>query len=471
MQRYDLCVIGTGPAGQRAAIQAAKLGKRVAAIEKRQTVGGVAINTGTIPSKALREAILQLGGRESPAPRFIDFQAARNSLLRDLQTSVQRVIASEVAIVEEQFRRNGIETFHGTAGFEDAHGVRIQSRGGEARIEAEKFVIAVGTVPAKPASVEFDASSVITSDEILDLPSLPKSLIVVGGGVIGTEYASMFTALGVDVTLIEGKDKLLPFVDGEIVEALQYHLRRSGMTLRMGEKVVSIRKHETSARHLTTDDAMVEATLESGKTLRADCLLYAIGRHGATDELNLQAVGLKSDDRGRIRVNENLQTAQQHIYACGDVIGFPALASTSMEQGRIAACHMFGKRYEQCDELLPYGIYAVPEISMVGWTEERLTAENIPFESGVAKYSEIARGQLLRDDIGMLKLLMHQDSHTVLGVHVIGTGATELVHIGQVAMAFKATVEYFLNAVFNYPTLAECYKVAAHNAVNKLRLE
>lgn len=287
--------------------------------------------------------------------------------------------------------------------------------------------------------------------------------------MIGTEYASMLCALGVKVTLIEGRGRLLDFVDGEITEALQYHLRQAGMTLRLGEKVVSIRKIAPPPGARSTNDSMVEATLESGKTLRADCLLYAVGRQGCTDELGLDKAGLKADARGRIKVNSNFQTDVPHIYAAGDVIGFPALASTSMEQGRMAAAHMFGERVAQAQELLPYGIYAIPEISMVGWTEDKLTAEEIPFESGIAQYREIARGHLLGDDMGMLKLLIHQETHTILGVHIIGTGATELVHIGQAAMAFNATVEYFVNAVFNYPTLAECYKVAALNGLNKLR--
>jgi NAD(P) transhydrogenase len=315
----------------------------------------------------------------------------------------------------------------------------------------------------------FDSKTVITSDEILRLPYLPKSMIVVGGGVIGTEYASMLQALGVKVTLVEGRTRLLDFVDAELTEALQYHLRNNGATLRMGEKVVTVRLVEPLAGVKTPSGMQVEAVLESGKAIRADCLLYAVGRQGATDGLNLGAAGLKTDSRGRIVVNTNYQTDVPHIYAAGDVIGFPALASTSLEQGRQAACHMFKAPFERVEETLPYGIYSIPEISMVGWTEERLTAEGIPYESGIAHYREIARGQLLGDDIGMLKLLIHQETHTILGVHIIGTGATELVHIGQAAIAFKATVEHFVNTVFNYPTLAECYKTAAFNALNKLR--
>lgn len=294
-------------------------------------------------------------------------------------------------------------------------------------------------------------------------------MIVVGGGVIGTEYASMLAALGVKVTLIEGRTRLLDFVDSEITEALQYHLRQAGVTLRLGEKVVSIQRVEPPPGARTTNNVMAEATLESGKTIRADCLLYAIGRQGATASLNLAAAGLDADDRGRIKVNAQYQTAAPNIFAVGDVIGFPALASTSMEQGRMAACNMFGQQCESYGQTLPYGIYSIPEISMVGWTEEKLTSEGVPYEAGVAQYKEIARGQLLGDEIGMLKILIHQESRAILGVHAIGTGATELIHIGQAAMAFGATVDYFVNAVFNWPTLAECYKVAALNGINKLR--
>ena len=469
MRQYDLCVIGSGPAGQRAAIQAAKLGKSACIVEKRDVVGGVAVNTGTIPSKALREAILSMLQRQSAMPQVGDFREARRHSFRELVASADRVVDAEIEIVQRHLRSNGVQVYHGAGHFLDANTVGVEGGFGAEKIRAERVLIAVGTEPARPPSVGFDSVTVITSDELLSLPTLPHSMIVVGGGVIGTEYASMLQALGVKVTLIEGRPRLLEFVDGEITEALQYHLRQSGMTLRLGERVVTIRRIEAPPGARAVDGAMAEAVLESGKTLRADCLLYAIGRHGATEGLDLAKAGLEADARGRIEVNEHFQTKVGHIYAAGDVIGFPALASTSMEQGRAAACHMFGQCAERVSGQLPYGIYSIPEISMIGWTEERLTKEEVPFESGVAMYREIARGQLIGDDIGMLKLLIHQESHTILGVHVIGTGATELIHIGQCAMAFNATVEYFVNAVFNYPTLAECYKTAALNGLNKLK--
>lgn len=468
MAHYDLCVIGSGPAGYKAAIQAAKLKKRVCVIERERVVGGAAINTGTIPSKALREAILTLNDRSVFMPRATDFTSARNEVFQGLMGRCARIIASEIELIREHFARNGIDLREGIGRLVDAHTVEIERDDTRVTVSADNILIAVGTRPARPPNVPFDARTILTSDELLELEYLPHSMLVVGGGVIGTEYASMLSALGVKVTLIEGRSRLLDFVDAEITEALQYHLRQNGMTLRLGEKVTKIEKIDAPERARTADSTMAQATLESGKTLRADCLLYAIGRQGATDDLGLEKAKLTADHRGRIKVNEHYQTEVPSIYAAGDVIGFPALASTSMEQGRLAACHMFGEPCHAVPELLPYGIYAVPEISMVGWTEQRLTDEGIPYEAGVAQYREIARGQLLGDDIGMLKMLVHQETRHVLGVHAIGTGATELIHIGQAAIAFKATVDYFVDTVFNYPTLAECYKVAAYNAVNKL---
>lgn len=468
MRRYDLCVIGSGPAGQKAAIQAAKLGKRACVIERREVVGGNAVNTGTIPSKALREAILRLLGRESAMPREADLRSARAATLTGLLESCNQVIKAEIEIVRRHLGSNEVDVIAGQASFRDKNTVDIVNAHSSTAVQADYFLIATGTDPAKPANVPFDDRNVLTSDELVKLPYLPYSMIVVGGGVIGTEYASMLQALGVKVTLIEGRPRLLDFVDPEIIEALQYHLRQSGMTLRCGEKVVKISKEDATGRS-GADGVSVEAMLESGKIIRADSLLYAIGRQGSTDHLNLIAAGLAADDRGRIKVNASYQTEVPHIYAAGDVIGFPALASTSMEQGRLAACHMFKYKAEAVSGELPYGIYSIPEISMCGWTEERLTKEGVPFESGIAYYRETARGQLLGDLNGMLKLLIHQESHAVLGVHIIGTGATELLHIGQAVMGLKGTAEYFVNTVFNYPTLAECYKVAAMNGLNKLR--
>jgi len=468
MDHYDLCVIGSGPASQKAAVQAAKLGKKVCIIERTEVLGGAAINTGTIPSKSLREAILHLTGFKHRGLMGESYQVKKKITIDDLIFWCQQVIKAEIDIVRSQLMRNGVDLIVGSGCFQ-SHDWVLSVHGNDVKaINVDKVMIATGSRPSRPSDIPFDTTRIVDADGILKLPHLPRTLIVVGGGVIGTEYASMMQALGVKVTLIEGRTRLMDFLDAEIGEALQYHLRQAGMTLRMGEKVIKVELIDAPEGSTAQDGKLVQATLESGKTIRGDCLLYCVGRQGNTEELDLEKVGLKSDERGRIPVNENYQTEVPNIYAAGDVIGFPALASTSMEQGRLAACHMFGKHVESVPELFPYGIYAIPEISMVGWTEDKLTAAGIPFESGVAQYKEIARGQLLGDVAGMLKLLIHQESRTILGVHCIGNGATEIVHIGQAVMFFKGTVDYFINTVFNYPTLAECYKVAALNGANKL---
>ena len=469
MRHCDLCVIGSGPGGQKAAIQAAKLGKSVVIVERMEAVGGVAINTGTIPSKAMREAVMALTGAARIVPQRQEEVTSRESRIQMLLKACQRVITAENELVRRQLIGNEIDIVHGHGSFMDERTVQVDGIRGIDVIDADNILIATGTTPAKPPGVPFDSQIIITSDELLNLKDLPRSMMVVGGGVIGTEYASMMAAMGVRVTIIEGRPRLLEFIDQEIGEALQYHLRQAGCTLRLGEKVMAIKQIETPRGGRSEGQPLAEAVLESGKSVVADCLLYAIGRQGATGGLNLPKAGLMADNRGRIKVNEFFQTDKPNVYAVGDVIGFPALASTSMEQGRRAACHMFGETYQQAENLIPYGIYSIPEISTVGWNEEALTKEGIPYEAGIAQYKEIARGQLLGDDVGMLKLLIHQETHLLLGVHAIGTNATELIHIGQAVMAFKGTAEYFINAVFNYPTLAECYKVAAFNGLNKLR--
>ena len=500
MRHYDCAVIGTGPAGQKAAIQAAKLGKRVAIIEKSPAVGGAAINTGTIPSKALREAVLHLTGASKRGLFGEGYRVKRDITVADLIFVSQQVIHHELQLVRSHFDRNGIDLIWGEARFEDPKCLLVSRPGEREHITADKFVIATGTRPALPGSVPFNTKSVFSSDSLLQMEKLPRSMIVVGGGVIGCEYACMMATLGVKVTLVEGRHEVLGFLDSEIIEAFQYHMRSMGMTLRMNEKVAHIDlikppapaegekaaepavpggeaegvapKGSAEAVSLSGNAwnaPMVQATLESGKHLRAQALLYAVGRQGTTEELRLDKAGLAADDRGRIPVDEHYRTPVPHIYAVGDVVGFPALASTSMEQGRLAMCHAYGEPTKSIPELFPYGIYAVPEISMVGKTEQQLTEAGVPYEAGIAQYKELARGQLLGDDTGMLKLLIHQDTHQILGVHAIGTGATELIHIGQAVMAFNGTVEFFINNVFNFPTLAEAYKVAALNGLNKLR--
>ncbi|MGH7130576.1 MAG: Si-specific NAD(P)(+) transhydrogenase [Phycisphaerales bacterium] len=468
MRHCDLCVIGSGPGGYKAAIQAAKLGKDVVVIEKMQVVGGVAINTGTIPSKALREAVLAVTGASRLITGLVD-QLDPATRLERMTEACRRVIAAEVEVVRQQLQSNGVEILNGHGTFKDPNTLLSDGVRGTETVIADRILIAVGTTPARAPGVEFDGHILMTSDDLLKLGKLPRTMTVVGGGVIGTEYASMFAALGTRVTIVEGRPRLLDFIDAEICEALQYHLRQMGVTLRLGEKVSGIRKIDAPRAGRNGDMFAAEAMLESGKTIVADCLVHAIGRQGATAALGLDKVGLNADNRGRLKVNEHYQTEVPHVYAVGDVIGFPALASTSMEQGRLAACHMFGEPAQSYADLVPYGIYSIPEISMVGWTEERLTQEQIPYECGIAQYKEIARGQLIGDDIGMLKLLVHSETHALLGVHAIGSGATELIHIGQAIMAYKGTAEYLVNTVFNYPTLAECYKVAGFNVMNKLK--
>jgi NAD(P) transhydrogenase len=465
MRRFDCAVIGSGPAGQKAAIQAAKLGKKTVVIEKSSVLGGAAINTGTIPSKALREAVLHLTGASYRGLFGESYRVKRDITVADLIFVSEQVIRHELDLVRGHFDRNNIELIWGEAHFVSSNLLEVVRPDDAERLSADVFIIATGSRPARPESVPFDDDSVFCSDTLLRLVRLPRTMIVVGGGVIGTEYACMMATLGVKVTLVEGRREVLGFLDRELTEAFQYHMRRLGTTLRLGEKVAKI-------EHIPADAAygpVVQATLESGKTLRAQTLLYAIGRQGTTAGLQLENVGLVADDRERLKVNAQYQTEVPHIYAVGDVIGFPSLASTAMEQGRLAVCHAFGAPTSSFPELFPYGIYAIPEISMVGKTEDQLTEAGIPYEAGIAQYKELARGQLLGDDTGMLKLLIHQDTHQILGVHAIGTDATELIHIGQAVMAFNGTVDYFINNVFNFPTLAEAYKVAALNGRNKLR--
>lgn len=461
---YDLLVIGSGPAGQRAAIQAAKLSKRVAITERRAVVGGVCINTGTIPSKTLREAVLNLTGYRERGFYGESYTVKKNITMADLLYRTDQVIGHEIDVIRHQLQRNGVEMFNASAEFVDPHTVRLTMTdgAGHRKLTGENIVIAVGTSATRDPHIPFDGQAVFTSDDVLGLKALPKTLAVIGGGVIGCEYASIFAALGVRVTLVEKGERLLPFVDREIIEALDYHLRENRMTIWLRETVKGIEIAGQGAA------ARVRVELESGKQIVADKALYSIGRTGATATLNLPAAGLQPDDRGRLQVNACYQTQVPHIYAAGDIIGFPSLASTSMEQGRIASCHAFGVETKSAPALFPYGIYTIPEMSYVGRNEEELTGQNVPYEVGKASYREIARGQIIGDSIGMLKLIFHRETRELLGTHIIGEGASELIHIGQAVLAFGGKLDYFINTVFNYPTLAECYKNAAFDGMNRL---
>ena len=462
MYDYDLVAIGSGPAGQRAAVQAAKLGKRVAIVEKQRCLGGVCIDLGTIPSKTLRESILffsNLGGRWDRRGARPETRPTAQQLL----ARVAEVVSREQEVIDNQLRRNDVEVVHGEAAFHDPHTLVVTDGRSERQLSADKIVIAVGTRPAPPPGVPADGQTILTSDDVVGLAQVPRAMVVVGGGVIGIEYACMFATLGVPVTLVEKRDRPLEFLDREIVDELMHQMRNRNVTFRLGEAVESIAMSEGPPRRAVI-------LLESGKRIVSDAVLFSVGRIAATGALNLGAAGLETDERGRIRVDETFCTSVPHIFAAGDVIGYPSLAATSSEQGRLAACRAFGVDGGRMGSHFPIGIYAIPEISRVGLAELELTQKRVPYETGIARYREIARGQILGDDTGLLKLLFHREDRRLLGVHAIGTGATELVHIGQAVLALGGGIDYFLQTVFNYPTLAECYKVAALDASNKLRV-
>jgi NAD(P) transhydrogenase len=461
---YDMLVIGSGPAGQRAAIQSAKLDKRTALIERKAVLGGVCINTGTIPSKTLREAVIYLSGYRLRSIYGESYTVKQNITIDDLLFRTEHVIRHEIDVTRYQLQRNGVEMINAEAAFVDPHTLRLTmvDHSGERTVTAANVLIATGTEATRDPQIPFDGQNIFVSDDILTLKKLPRTLAVIGAGVVGCEYASIFSALGVRVTLVDRSRRLLPFVDAEVVEALDYHLRQNRMTLRFNEVVSGIELVQNGA------DTRVKIHLGSGKEIVAEKALYSIGRTGATGRLNLEAAGLNADERGRLKVNDSYQTQAPHVYAAGDVIGFPSLASTSLEQGRLAACHAFGVQATSTPALFPYGIYTIPEISYVGKNEEELTQANVPYEMGKASYREIARGQIIGDNIGMLKILFHRETRELLGVHIIGESACELIHIGQAVMSLGGKIDYFVNTVFNYPTLAECYKNAAFDGVNRL---
>ncbi|RMG30859.1 MAG: Si-specific NAD(P)(+) transhydrogenase [Gammaproteobacteria bacterium] len=462
MRHFDFLVIGSGPAGQRAAIQAAKLGCNVAIVERRPVVGGVSVHTGTIPSKTLREAALYLSGWDQRGVYGQNYRLKKKIGIEDLMKRLDITLHHEIEVMENQLMRNGITVIHGIASFTDPHTIEVERPDGtKEHYTADKFLIAVGSRPARPEGIPFDNETIIDSDGILNLKRLPRSMIVVGAGVIGVEYASIFSTLDVRITLVDGRPTLLDFMDREIVDELVHAMRERGMVLRLGEKVEQVEKDP---------QGHVVCWLESGKRLVAETILFAAGRIGCTYALGLENAGLQTDARRRLRVNEHFQTEVPHIYAAGDVIGFPALASTSMDQGRLAACHAMGVEGCTTQEYFPFGIYAVPEVSMIGATERELTEQKVPYETGVCRLRETARGQIMGLQEGILKLLIRIEDHRLLGVHIIGEGATELVHIGQAVLTLGGTLEYFLENVFNYPTLAEAYKVAALDAWNRLML-
>lgn len=461
MTEFDLVVVGSGPAGQKAAIQAAKLGKKVALVERHASLGGACVNTGTIPSKTIREAILYLTGLNQRAIYGQSYRLKESVSIEDISVRTRHVVEAERQVIRDQLLRNHVALFDGCARFVDEHTLAIDGRDdSERRVSANGIVIATGSTPAHPAGIDFNGSTVLDSDDIvLRLGKLPSTIVIVGAGVIGVEFASMFAALGSRVTIVDARETMLDFCDPEIIEALRYHLRELNVVFRFGERVERVEARDNGT--LTT--------LASGKVMPADVVFYSAGRVGAVGELRLENAGIEADDRGRIQVDELYRTAQPHIYAVGDVIGFPSLASASAEQGRLAACHLFGIPDHAGEAPLPIGIYSIPEISYVGKTEPELTAATIPYEIGISHYRELARGQILGESHGLVKLLVSPTDRTLLGVHAFGAGATEVVHIGQAVMGLGGTIDYLVESVFNYPTFAEAYKVAALDALNKLR--
>ncbi len=459
---FDLAVIGSGPGGQKAAIMAAKLGRRVCVVDTKTMVGGVCVNTGTIPSKTLREAVLYLTGMQLRDLYGASYRVKDDISISDLLARLQHVIGRETEVIRSQLLRNHIELIPGLATFVDPHtlSVDVDTSDNHRTLTTAKVVIATGTTPARPANVDFDGVRVLDSDQVLTMDTVPDSMVVVGAGVIGVEYASMFAALGTRVTLVERRDQMLDFCDPEIVESLKFHLRDQTMSFRFGEEVAGV---QSFGRGTIT-------TLASGKRIAAEVVMHSAGRQGNTGALHLELAGLTADKRGRLVVNDHYQTEVAYIYAVGDVIGFPALAATSMDQGRLAAAHAFDEPANELHGLQPIGIYTIPEISYCGKTEGELTKEAVPFEVGISRYRELARGQIIGDSYGMLKLIVHSETRVILGVHVFGTNATELVHIGQAIMGCGGTVDYLVDTVLNYPTLSEAYKVAALDVANKLRV-
>ncbi len=457
---YDLIVIGSGPAGRRAAIQAAKLHKKVLVVERGRRVGGVSVHTGTIPSKTLRETVLNLSGWRERGFYGRAYRAKKNITSGDLLKRLHITLDHEVEVLEHQFARNGIETITGSACFRDPHTVVITSDAGKAAYTAERFIIAVGTQPYRPDHIGFDGVNVLDADEILEITRLPRQLVVVGASVIGVEYASIFSALDVRVTIIEPNDGILPFIDRELADEFVHDLRDRGVSLRLGCTV-------EAAQTVGPEDCLVN--LSDGRELHCDMVLFSAGREGAVDGLGLDACGLTPDARGRLSVDKDtFQTQVEHIYAAGDIIGFPSLASTSLEQGRIAACHAFGAPAHKPPEFFPYGIYSVPEISTIGMTEEEARERGVPYECGVARFRETSRGHIMGLESGFMKMIFALETRRLLGVHIVGEGATELIHIGQAVLNLEGTLDYFVENTFNYPTLAEAYKVAALDAWNRM---
>jgi NAD(P) transhydrogenase len=459
VMRYDLVVIGSGPAGEKAALQAAYFGKRVALIERDTLLGGASAHTGTLPSKTFRETALYLSGYHARELYGLSLSVEPNAEVAALVARKSAIGAAAALSTRHRLEAHRVEVIRGRARFLDPHTVEVESATGTRTIAGEYLLIATGSSPVRPSDIDFSDPDINDSDGILAIDRLPDRMLVLGGGVIGCEYASMFAALKVKVTLVDARPDLLPFLDEELVADLRRAMEKLGVTFRLGQKWTRVGRQRTQ----------IVVALEDGSTLAADKLLYAAGRGGNTAGLGLEKLGLAADARGNLAVNAHYQTAVEHVYAAGDVVGFPALASTSMEQGRIAACHAFEITYKQAlSTLLPFGIYTIPEVSCVGETEQGARQKGLPFVVGRASFRDLARGQITGDLEGKTKLVVNALDRRILGVHVIGERASELVHIGQAVMACKGTVDTFIDLVLNVPTLAESYKYAAYSALQAL---
>jgi NAD(P) transhydrogenase len=460
VRQFDLVVVGSGPAGEKGAAQAAYFGKRVALVECVPELGGACINTGTLPSKILRESALYFSGLKQRGLYGIDYSLREGLTVQSFTHRKDVLVGMEREKIRANLAAHGIELVSGTASFEDAHTVSVtRSAGGVEQLRGEAILIATGSRPHRPAEIPFDDEAIFDSDSILKMGRIPRSLVVVGGGVIGCEYASIFTALGVEVALVDGRDRVLPFLDAEISAALRERLAGLGVKFYLGERMGPIERTKQG----------VKISMPSGTAIEMEAALFAAGRRGAVDELRLEKAGLAVNERGYIEVNRSYQTAVPSVYAAGDVIGFPALASTSMEQGRVAACHAFGFDYKQrLASMLPMGVYTIPEISAVGESEETCREKKIEYEVGRARYANNARGLIAGDPAGLLKLIFRREDHLLLGVHIIGETATELIHLGMMVLESGGSINLFIDFVFNYPTLSEMYKYAAYDGLGNL---
>ena len=457
MEHFDVIIIGSGPAGEKAAAQAAYIGKKVLVIEKEPVVGGAMVNTGTLPSKTLRETALFFSGKKQRGMYGIEFQLGKQITVQDLMFRKNFIIKKEIETINENLAKHKVEQIQGTAYFIDEHTIGIE--GSAEKFSGDFILIAVGTHPFHPNYIPFEEEQIYDSDEILEMIKIPKSMVIIGAGVIGCEYACMFAALGIEITLVEPRDAILPFIDGEISNLLVEEMNLLGVKFIFKDAVEKVEMK----------DGMCETFLKSGNILRSETHLWAAGRVGNTKNLKLENIGLAANNRGQLEVNEHYQTKIPHIYAGGDVIGFPSLASTSMEQGRVAMCHAFDFRYkDRMAALLPYGIYTIPEVSMVGMTEEEARRKSIDYEVGKSRYADHPRGQIIGSERGMLKLVFAKADKKLLGVHVIGDNASEIVHTGMMAMQFDGTIDAFINSVFNYPTLSDLYKYATYDGLGNL---